>query len=201
MQWKIALSWVSGYFIFQLFTPVLFKYHGPVVAGQMGMTLSLTNGLFGISLIWIHSRLPEFGKLIAVRNWIELDKNFSRAMRICFLISITINTFAIVLLYFIQKYTSLGIRFLPLWQVGILLLAVCGNIFVNAWASYMRAHRQEPMLTISLVGAVLIAISTLTFGRLYSSVGIIVSNSVITLFYGVPVTYFLWKKFKISYHA
>lgn len=24
LQWRIALSWLSGYFIFQLFTPILF---------------------------------------------------------------------------------------------------------------------------------------------------------------------------------
>ena len=38
-QWRIALSWVSGYFIFQLFNPVLFATEGAKVAGQMGMTL------------------------------------------------------------------------------------------------------------------------------------------------------------------
>ena len=35
MQWRIALSWISGYFCFSLFTPVLFHYHGAVIAGQM----------------------------------------------------------------------------------------------------------------------------------------------------------------------
>ena len=46
MQWRIALSWISGYFVFSLFIPVLFKYHGPVVAGQMGMTWSVV-GVIG----------------------------------------------------------------------------------------------------------------------------------------------------------
>ena len=31
-QWKIALSWISGYFIFQLFNPVLFATEGALVA-------------------------------------------------------------------------------------------------------------------------------------------------------------------------
>ncbi len=39
-QWKIAVSWFCGYFIFWLFNPVLFAYRGPVEAGQMGMSLS-----------------------------------------------------------------------------------------------------------------------------------------------------------------
>ena len=44
-QWRIAVSWLCGYFIFQLYNPVLFAFHGAVVAGQMGMSLSLANAL------------------------------------------------------------------------------------------------------------------------------------------------------------
>ena len=36
-QWKIAVSWLCDYFIFQLFTPVLFAFRGPVEAGRLGM--------------------------------------------------------------------------------------------------------------------------------------------------------------------
>lgn len=201
MQWKIALSWVSGYFIFQLFTPVLFKFHGPVVAGQMGMTLTLANGLLGISLTWLHSRLPEFGKLIAVSKWEELNKHFKRAMIQCLSVSLAIFTVAIISIYFLQKYTTIGIRFLTIWQVFILLLTASSNIVVNGLASYMRAHKQEPMLTISVVNAVLISTSTLVFGVLYSSAGIVISNFLITLSYALPSTFLLWKKFRINYHC
>ena len=40
-QWRIALSWMSGYFIFQLFNPVLFAFSGAEAAGHMGMTLTV----------------------------------------------------------------------------------------------------------------------------------------------------------------
>ena len=69
MQWRIAISWLAGYFVFQLFTPVLFHYHGAVVAGQMGMTLNVSNALLTTSLTLIAAKTPEFGKLIAGRNW------------------------------------------------------------------------------------------------------------------------------------
>jgi hypothetical protein len=32
-QWRIAVSWLSGYLIYQLFNPVLFAYHGAVRGG------------------------------------------------------------------------------------------------------------------------------------------------------------------------
>ena len=81
MQWKIALSWISGYFIFQLFNPVLFHYHGPVVAGQMGMTLSASNALLATCMTWMTTKSPEFGKLIAQRNWKNLDQLFFHTMK------------------------------------------------------------------------------------------------------------------------
>ena len=35
MQWRLALSGMVNYFAFSLFNPVMFHYHGAVVAGQM----------------------------------------------------------------------------------------------------------------------------------------------------------------------
>src|SRR5436305_163479 len=52
-QWRIAVSWFCGYFIFWLFNPVLFAFRGPVEAGQMGMSLSLANAIQAISVSWV----------------------------------------------------------------------------------------------------------------------------------------------------
>ena len=78
MQWRIAVSWLSGYFVFSMFTPVLFQYHGAVVAGQMGMTWSLITVVSSISGAWIQPRAPYFGILIAQRKYEQLDKLFWR---------------------------------------------------------------------------------------------------------------------------
>ena len=37
-QWRLAVSWLCGYFTFQLFNPILFAVRGPIEAGQMGDT-------------------------------------------------------------------------------------------------------------------------------------------------------------------
>ena len=67
-QWKIALSWVSGYFIFQLFNPVLFATEGPVVAGQMGMTLIALNAIQAFSMSWLNTKVPLYSNLIAKKR-------------------------------------------------------------------------------------------------------------------------------------
>src|SRR6266480_5031840 len=60
MQWRIALSWMSGYFIYQLINPLLFKYQSSAVAGQMGMSQSISNIALGISIAWISTKFPTY---------------------------------------------------------------------------------------------------------------------------------------------
>ena len=197
MQWKIALSWVSGYFIFQLFTPVLFRFHGPVVAGQMGMTLSAVNAVQGVCLMWLNTHSPGFGKLIAYKKWQELDISFNQILKQAMVVCTVLSVAAIMVIAGLQSYTTIGARFLPAHQALIFLVAVCGNIAISGWAIYMRAHKQEPMLFLSIIGAILIGTSTLILGIKYSSMGMSVGYCLIILFYGVPSTYVCLKKFKI----
>lgn len=196
MQWKIAISWVSGYFIFQLFTPVLFKFHGPVVAGQMGMTLSAVNAVQGVCLMWLQTRGPEFGKLIAQKRWQELDKSFNQILKQAMIVSVVLAIVAVIVITGLQLYTTIGTRFLPVLQVIIFLIAVCSNVIINGWAIYMRAHKQEPMLLLSIICAVLIGASTLFLGMKYSSMGMAVGYCLITVLYGIPSTYACLRRFK-----
>ncbi|MFK2504393.1 hypothetical protein ACIXPB_19920, partial [Bacteroides fragilis] len=79
-QWKIALSWISGYFIFQLFNPVLFATEGAVIAGQMGMTLAALNGIQSLSLSWMTTKIPLYSGLIAQKQYRQLDIIFNRTL-------------------------------------------------------------------------------------------------------------------------
>lgn len=72
-QWRIAVSWICGYFVFQLFNPILFAFWGPVAAGQLGMSLSVCNGLASVAVSWISTKAAPFGTMIARRQFAELD--------------------------------------------------------------------------------------------------------------------------------
>ena len=73
-QYKIALSWISGYLIFQLFNPVIFAYDGPIIAGKMGLTIAAFNGISVLGMSWISTKVPLFSSLIALKNNQLLDE-------------------------------------------------------------------------------------------------------------------------------
>ncbi len=182
-QWRIAISWISGYFIFQLFNPVLFARDGPVIAGQMGMTLTALNGVMSISMSWINTKVPTFANLVAKKDYSSLDlifdKTIKQAISICGLILVL---FAITI-YTLQFYKiSIGNRFLPIFPLTLLCIVTFVNQFIFAYAAYLRSHKKEPFLIQSIVMAVLTSLSTLLLGYYYGVNGITIGYCFLTVF-------------------
>lgn len=177
-QWKIALSWISGYFIFQLFNPVLFATEGAVIAGQMGMTLAALNGILSLSLSWMTTKIPLFSGLIAQKQYKQLDIIFSRTLKQ----SVVINGGALVIMfivvYLIRQFhvtvggIYLGNRLLNYTPMILMMIPIFINQFVSSWAIYLRCHKQEPFLINSIVGGIFCCLSTVFLGCYYGIIGI-----------------------------
>jgi len=201
LQWKLALTWVAGYFVFQLFTPVLFRYQGAVVAGQMGMTLSAANALLGVSLTWINARTPEFGKLVAKRDWFQLDSILRKVILQSTVVSISGATVGALLILFLQQHFQIGQRFIPASQAGLFFSGIVFSVIAAAFGGYLRAHKQEPLLPLSIALGVVQGGATWFLGMKYSTLGVttgfVLINSVITL----PVTVAIWNSFRKKWHT
>lgn len=200
-QWKIALSWVSGYFIFQLFNPVLFAYSGPIVAGQMGMTLAALNGIQAFCQSWITTKVPLWSRFIAKKEFTQLDDSFKITMKqvmlVCFVL-IAILLIGIAILK--QSGISLGYRFLPWLPLIFMLISLFINQVVSGWSTYLRCHKREPFLYYSIIGGIACCISTIILGRHYGVMGMTVGYALITIclgFWG----FYIFKTCKEVWHA
>jgi hypothetical protein len=201
MQWKIALSWMSGYFIFQLFTPVLFHFHGPVVAGQMGMTLSATNALLAVGLTWINAANPEFCKLIAVERWRELDARFAKVMGQTLSIALAGSLAGWSAIWFLHyRLPKVGERFLSSTEAGILIATVAVNVAIYGFATYLRAHKKEPLMLQALTAAVLQGSVTFFAGKYLASFGVTTGYLSVSLLFGLPSVAFIWSKCRTKWH-
>lgn len=186
-QWKIALSWISGYFIFQLFNPVLFATEGPIVAGQMGMTIAVLNAILSLTLSWMTTKVPVYSDFIATGRYRELDKLFNKTLLqstivnflglVFFLISLSlIKTFN---LHIFGRY--FGDRFLSVFPLICMTIPILINHVISSLATYLRCHKQEPMLVQSIGIGLMSALSTLTIGKYYGVNGIAFGYCIITI--------------------
>jgi len=76
LQWRVGLSWISGYLLTQIYTPILFNFQNAVVAGQMGLSLTIANMLGLLAQSWIAHRVPQMAKAASRRDWGLLDRVF-----------------------------------------------------------------------------------------------------------------------------
>ena len=79
-QWRIAVSWMCGYFTVQVFIPIIFALRGAVEAGQMGMSISITSYMTALALAWSSTKSTPFGAMIARGEFHGLDRLFRRTL-------------------------------------------------------------------------------------------------------------------------
>jgi hypothetical protein len=197
MQWRIAVSWICGFFIYQLFNPLLFRYQNAEAAGQMGMSLTVSNIALSISVAWISTKFPTYGSLIKKGLYSELDSIAKKSTIQAFSFSF-VGSIGIILIVLLVKhhFPNYGNRLLSTSAVAALLLTNMINLLTTSMAGYLRAHKEEPFLINSIVGAILISSVAWFCARYYDANVMCFTITVINLIVGLPlaVYIFLYKR-------
>lgn len=201
-QWRIAISWISGYFVYQTFNPFLFAFRGPVAAGKMGMSLSFANAVMVIAMSWVSTKNAPFGTLIAQKQYRQLDELFFKALWHSVLVAalgITVLWSATTYLYSTQnRYSDKLLSPLPF---GVLLIAAVLNHIFASMAIYLRAHKQEKFFQLSLCIAVVVLLSNYFFARFSGASGMIAGYLVIMVILGVGGGTLTFNKYRRLWHA
>lgn len=201
MQWKIAVSWISGYFIFYIFAPVIFRLFGPVVAGRAGMTLALANAISAGASTWVFSRAPQFGIMIARREYGALDKLFVRVAIISFVVACVAAVGVWGAVHWLYAHGHpLAVRVLPPLPTGLFLFASVLMQIPFAQSVYLRAHKREPFLILSVIQAILTAVSIVVLGQRFGVLGIAFGNLAVIAFFVVPLSTVIWLQCRREWH-
>ena len=154
-QWQIAVSWLCSYFTAQIFTPILFATRGAAEAGQMGMSLSITGYMWNLVLAWMSTKATPFGQMIARGDYARLDGVFFRTLRqsLGVLVALAVACMGCVLAM-PHIYPRLAERMLTPAGFALLLPTALGAFVMQSEAIYLRAHKYEPFLVLSVAVAV-----------------------------------------------
>jgi len=201
-QWRIGVSWISSYFIFHLFIPVLFNSKGPAAAGRMGMSLTLATAVYSVASSLLTTKVPQFGELIARRDFAELDARFFPAMWRAFgvmaLGGAVLFGGTVALRAIGHRWSE---RFLEPLPFALLVAALMASTIFLAEAVYLRAHKQEPLLGVFIASAIAVAASTLILGRAYGATGMMLGYFAATLVISVGGGTFVFLRKRREWHA
>jgi len=164
MQWRLAVSWLSGYLIYSTFIPILFKFIGPVEAGRFGLTWSIIQTVSSLGQAFVLPLAPEFGRLLSLAQF-SLLRSVWRSAAIQGALIIVLAGFGLCgTLYAVRIWdSSLADRFLPVHYVFALSAAMFLNQITFSITVLVRAERREPFMWQSVAAGVFVIGGNIVF--------------------------------------
>lgn len=186
LQWRIALSWASGYLIFQAITPIAFAKLGTVEAGQIGLAFAIFNGVQSVGMSWMYTKTPRYAELVARNQRDALNALFVGALKLSVAV-VLFGVLCVLLCVWLlgELHSGLEARLPDLSAMACFGVTTVANCIVFSLALYMRSHKEEPMLTSSIVGGVLV-LSGVYIGASYSVLTTALAYMLITVGVGLP---------------
>jgi O-antigen/teichoic acid export membrane protein len=161
-QFRVSVGYICGFLIYSLFNPVLFATQGAVIAGKMGATLTVLNGLTLLSLSWITTKVALYSNYVARKEFQVLNKSFTKNATISVVVFAIGSLVFILVVSFLREYMpSYADRFLDIPPLLIFTANQIVNVIAFAQGYYLRSFKQEPLFIPSMVMAVLSGVSTI----------------------------------------
>ena len=169
LQWRYAISWTSGYFIFQFIVPVAMLYAGADVAGKLGLSLVIARAIQTLANSWGSTKIPQFNIFVEQRKRKNLDNLLKTIQKQSLLVFVAGSIALILLLIFIFPVIHWDTRVLPTYEIAIILVAEGANLIVFNWAYYLRSHKEEPYMRLSAISALGIGLGVWASFYLFTS--------------------------------
>lgn len=199
-QWRIGVSWASGYLINYLFNPIIFALIGASVAGQFGMTMTIYKSITSLTISWTSTKIPLWSDFISKKMFQNLDLSFNKVLKNSTFVSLFLVISFLIFLIFLS-YSNIGLseRFLPLNLVLLISITVPINNILNTLATQLRCHKKEPYVLQSFIIGILVTSSTFINSKFYDINSLVICYVVIVVFITLPWSLIIFKSNRRKY--
>lgn len=199
-QWRMAVSNLCGYTGASLFTPFVFHYSGAKSAGEFGMTYQIVNAIGSLAMSWTSTKQPHFGALVKRQDYQTLDSVFARALGHAILVATFGAVGFLFLVSFFEAAFGIELRLMSLLPTVLLLVSALLNQIIFAQAFYLRAHKKEPFLFVSIVGSIVVVICLVIFVPKHGATGASITALVASLL-TLPFASWVFFSMRKEWHA
>lgn len=195
LMWRYSVSWISGYFIFSIFSPIAFKYYTVVDAGRVGLSIAVFTAIFTLANIWMSVVVPKLNMLVAVGDRRQLNAVFYKYL------SLSLGTYifgvALLFCFFVISDQFFPVRNRLVGTLSLIVLSVAWffQVLINAMAIYIRAHKVEPLMAASFFNGVYVLISTL-FVSAFLPFDYLFFGFLSAYFFTLPWVFLLFEKYR-----
>ncbi len=193
-QWRIGVSWTSGYLMFASFVPFIYLFHGPAAAGLMGTTLSVYNTVNSFSMSWAYVKGPAMGILAAKGDFRGLRSLVGTTLRRCISAAVLFSAAALSVVALVKHFRiPQAERFAGLGSITLFLLGAIVLQVSHVETQAIRFQKKEPFVKVSIVSAVLVTLFNVLLGRRFGITGIGAGFAAVMAFYLIPACHIIYR--------
>jgi hypothetical protein len=191
----MGLSYLAGYMSYNAIVPIVFAMLSAKVAGQLGFSLALFSSVTLLSSSFVSAKNYAFATRISSEAFVELNSLFRRQMSFTILLSIflLISIFAFIFLMPLLGF-HMEERLLPLDLCLLIGLSAVISSIIYAQALYVRAHKVEPFVSISIIVG-FISVGLIFLASFVSIDWVVFMYSASIIFISFPLTSLIFFKF------
>ncbi|HDY7456572.1 TPA: hypothetical protein RQJ58_004362 [Vibrio vulnificus] len=147
-QSKLSIVWIFGYFYWNSFSIIFFRYVSPEYAGEFGAINSVFSSISAISVALISTKRVPWGELNFLGRIVDSYNDFKLYSVMSIVIFLTPSALFVLFVHFFPEL-DVTKRFLPLEE--ILVFAVLRFLILLQELSllYLRTFKDEPLYVIT----------------------------------------------------
>ncbi|KQW46609.1 hypothetical protein ASD88_09480 [Pelomonas sp. Root662] len=152
-QWRIGLSALAGFLVFQALNPLLLLSQGAAATARFGIALAAMNMLLLFSTAWPLSQSARFAVLLAQGDLAGLRRRLAHLLLPSLALALVAALLALAAVAgLLQRAPALAERLPDLGTLGLLLMAGLAHHATACYAVVLRADRLEPLLRLNVIG-------------------------------------------------
>gem|GEM_PF-283381 len=195
LQWRIAAQNLVGYVAQQALGPIVFKYHGATLGGRMGMTWSAVTAIQSAAAAWIHTRVPQWGRLISEGGTVAARSLLRRALGVALAVHAAGGLALLALIAALQSHwPALGDRLLPPGTAVLLVAGACASLAAYGLGVFVRLHKIDPFLRQSVTCHALTGLLVWQLGAAFGPVGTAWGHLGVAVLVTLPWTWLIYRE-------
>jgi hypothetical protein len=182
LQKDFAISWISGYFIYNTIVPFLGKAYGIELAGQVGLIFNLASFMLTIAIVYSYNSIPYFNISIANKKLGAAKNKFLRTLYISTFLFLGFSLGFIFLQVFVSPLMGLSEKFPTILITSCILFWFYLRLLRSVLSNYYRAFKIEPFRNLNILLS--LVITTILF------IGYVYHIELLVIFILILFTYF-----------
>ena len=206
LQWRLAVQSIFRYFAFGLFSTVTLIYDTTSVqAGRVGMTWMVLIALQQAAFAWVRTRTPTFGALVTRKQYKRLDRLFFRVTAVSTAVLLVALAAFCGAIWLINHWDhewgrELSGRLLPTIPTITFSVAILVAHFPQCLGVYLRAHKRDPLLWLTVVANSIIGILVWQVGSRFGILPAAICFLTVLTLVTLPGTTWIWLRCRTEWH-